>query len=603
MLQNVARRVCALAVIGLLGAVVPAVGDEAPAKIGSTIAPLQFKDIRYVVRSLDDLPNKAVYVLVFVTNDCPVAQKYMPALKRLDEEFRDRGVQFLAINAGAADSVMDMAEQAIRFECEFPFVKDFGAAAAQALGVTRTPQVVVLDAKRVLRYRGRIDDQYRVGGTQPAATRADLREAIEAVVAGREVTVSETPVDGCVITRAKTRSPVEKVTYADHVAPLVRKHCVACHRPGAVAPFALTSYDAVASRAEMIAEVVDEQRMPPWYGSTSHDQFANRRSLTPDERAIVGHWVATGKERGDESKLPALELPPAEEKWRIGKPDVIITETKPHDLAAEGVIPYQYAILPYMFARDTWVRSVQILPDNPSVVHHCNLAYVIPTEGFKAANFITGVVPGGDPFLLDDGVAYRIPQNATLILQIHFVTTGKPENCQISVGIKYAGGVVQKRLQHLRLDNGRFEIPPGAAAHPVRDSRTLDCNAIGVGLFSHMHLRGKDMTFIAHKPDGTHETMLVIPNYSFDWQHPYRWAPNTKRLPKGTEVECLAHYDNSAFNPYNPDPTATVKEGPQTFHEMMNGFFFYTDADEQLNLDVDPATGGIRSAPKATAGE
>ncbi len=103
------------------------------------------------------------------------------------------------------------------------------------------------------------------------------------------------------------------------------------------------------------------------------------------------------------------------------------------------------------------------------------------------------------------------------------------------------------------------------------------------------------MTFIAHTPDGASETLLVIPNYSFEWQHAYRWAPGTKRFPKGTRIECLAHYDNSAFNPYNPDPTATVREGPQTFHEMMNGFFFYTDAEERLGLEIDPATGNVRT--------
>jgi hypothetical protein len=344
----------------------------------------------------------------------------------------------------------------------------------------------------------------------------------------------------------------------------------------------------------MIAEVVAEQRMPPWYGSATHSDFVNHRGLSADERATIVAWTRSGKPRGDESKLPFLELPPEPDKWQIGTPDLIVEEPKTHDLPAEGVINYQYVILPYIFPRDTWLQGVQILPDNPKTVHHCNMAYVIPTEGIKASNFITGVVPGGEPLSVEEGIAQLIPAGSTLVLQIHFVTTGKPEQCRISVGLRYARGVIQKQLRHLRLDNSKFAIPPGAAAHPVSDTRTLDRDAFGVGLFSHMHVRGKDMTFIAHKPDGTNETLLVIPNYSFDWQHAYRWEPGKKLIPKGTRIECLAHYDNSAFNPYNPDPTATVKEGPQTFHEMMNGFFFYTDADEQLNLEIDPETGGTR---------
>ncbi|GMU93086.1 MAG: hypothetical protein AMXMBFR4_21440 [Candidatus Hydrogenedentota bacterium] len=83
----------------------------------------------------------------------------------------------------------------------------------------------------------------------------------------------------------------------------------------------------------------------------------------------------------------------------------------------------------------------------------------------------------------------------------------------------------------------------------------------------------------------------MIPNYSFDWQMPYLYPPGAKRLPAGTRIECVSHFDNSAFNPFNPDPTATVEYGPQTFHEMMDGYIFYLDEAEKLNIAVDPKTG------------
>ncbi len=264
------------------------------------------------------------------------------------------------------------------------------------------------------------------------------------------------------------------------------------------------------------------------------------------------------------------------------RPDLVL-QSDELKLPAEGDIPYRYAILPHVFLADTWIQGAQILPDNPRVLHHGNLGYGNLAEGFDEANFITGAVPGGEPMDLDPGIAYCIPKGSVLALQLHFVATGQAEKCRISVGLRYPRVVVQKRLRSIQLTDHKFAIPPGAPAHKVAASRVLDRDVLGVGLFSHMHLRGKDMTFTAHLPDGKADTLLIIPNYNFSWQLPYRWETGKMRLPKGTRLECVAHYDNSPFNPYNPDPLATVRNGPQTYQEMMYGFFFYTA--HKNNLD------------------
>jgi hypothetical protein len=272
-------------------------------------------------------------------------------------------------------------------------------------------------------------------------------------------------------------------------------------------------------------------------------------------------------------------------------------------LPASGDVAYKYTILPHVFADDTWVQGVQILPSNPRVVHHCNMLWFSPKEGIKKSNFITGFVPGNEPMRMTDGLAFRLPKGSALALQIHYVTTGKEEKCRMAVGLRYAREVVQKQLHHLLLLNTKFAIPPGAALHPVTDAQVLPHDSVGIGLFCHMHLRGRAMTFKAHYPDGRSETLLVIPNYSFDWQTPYVWEKGKVRFPAGTRIECIAHYDNSPFNPYNPDPKATVRDGPQTYHEMMNGFFFYTEAGEKLDLVIDPKTGHVADkGTKAAAG-
>jgi thiol-disulfide isomerase/thioredoxin len=567
-------------------------------KIGDRIANLTFKDTRYLPRSLDDFPDKKAFVLVFTNTSCPLVQRYLPVLKQMEKTYRDKGVQFLAVNVGAEDSIVAMASQMVRHEMEFPFVKDFEGECLEALEVRRTPETVVLDGQRTLRYRGRIDDQYRLGGTRAAATRHDLQEAIDAVLAGREVAVKETPVDGCLITRPETPPTSKSATFAEDVAPILQRHCQECHRPNTAAPFALLTYKQVAVRADAIAEAVTDGRMPPWYASDDYGHFINKRGLTTAERDTLLQWVRSGKPLGDVSKLPKAALAAeGQGKWSIGKPDLELKAPR-HQLPASGDIPYKYVVLPYIFLDDTWVQGVQILPDNPRVLHHCNMAYLTPGDGYKQANFITGTVPGGDPMRLSDGVGFRIPKGASLALQIHYVTTGKEEKCQIAVGFRYAQGIIQKQLQHKLLVDNKFAIPPGAPAHPVSASKVFEHDAIGLGLFVHMHLRGRDMLFRAHKPDGTTETLLLVPNYSFDWQMPYVWESGKMRFPKGTRLECVAHYDNSAFNPYNPDPATTVRDGPQTHHEMMNGFVFYTDAGEQLNLKIDPKTGRVCSQEK-----
>ena len=581
---------CWVACLPLAGAA------EAPRLAIGQVAPaIEFKDIRSLTRTLDDFGPKKAYVLVATSTSCPIAARSLPALDAIERRYRPKDVQFLALNVGPDDSIADAAAQAVELGLEMPFARDFGGKAAQALGLERTPQVAVLGADRRLVYRGRIDDRNRLGGTRDEAAHNDLTDALDDLLAGRTVARAETPVDGYKITFGEPEGPeTGRVTYSEHVAPILQTHCQNCHRPGTEAPFALMNYRDAASQAEAIAEVVHDRVMPPWHADRHVGKVVNARGLDDRERAIIARWVADGRPRGDAAKAPAPKTYP-DPGWRIGTPDRVVGMALDAHLPADGLIDYKYVILPYIFPEDTWAQSLEIRPDNPRVVHHCNMAFMKVGEKPSTRNFITGRVPGGGPMVLDDGVATLIPKGSALVLQIHYVTTGKPERSRISVGLRFPRVPVRKRLYHHQVTTRQFGIPPGAPAHPVEATRTVEFDATGVGLFSHMHVRGKDMTFVARRPDGPAETLLRIPNYAFDWQESYRWTPGTMRFPRGTVLDVLAHFDNSAFNPYNPDPRATVHEGPQTFEEMMYGFFFYTRDDEHLGLRIDPKTGAARA--------
>lgn len=571
----------------LLMLVTPGFAEEPP-KPGDVVANLTFQDTRYLNRTLDDLKAEKAIVIVFADTGCPLVARYAPVLKKLDAEYRDKGVRIVGLFPNAEVSISSISAFAVKHTWPFPCGHDVGGQVAKALGATRTPEVVVLDSKRTLRYRGRIDDQYRPGGTLPKPTRSELRNALEDILNARAIASPIVPADGCQITVAAPRKPLKNLTYAEHVAPILRKHCQECHRPGTSAPFSLLDHQQLTMRGKAVVEVVRSGQMPPWYGSPQHTEFTNCRTLSANEKDTLIDWLNSDRTIGDMSKAPP-PLPPADE-WRIGQPDLIINGPR-HEIPATGDVPYYHVVMPHLFLNDVWIDSVEIKADNPKVLHHCNIAHLKVNERFNINNFITGAVPGGEAMTLPPGVAIKIPAGSIIGAQIHYVSTGEATPCRIKVGLRYTRQPVDQQLRMAYVATTRYSIPPGAPAHRISASRTLPCDAIGVGMFAHMHVRGRDMTFLAHQPDGKSETLLTIPNYSFDWQQAYRWKFGEKKLVKGTRLECVAHYDNSDFNPFNPDPQATVQDGLQTKDEMLNGFIFYVDANEKLGIRVDAKTG------------
>jgi len=568
--------------------------DTAQVRVGDVVQPFNMTDIRFLPRGLDEVSGEKATVLVFTTLECPIARRYLPRVIELEQEFHDAGVALALVNAGAGDSMLAVSTDMVERGIEFPVLKDFDGSAVQALGITRTPEAAVLDGEGRLLYRGRIDDQYRLGGARPASTRADLREAIVDVLAGRPVREPQTPVDGCKLTAPQVAGD-EDLTWSEDVAPILYAHCVECHRPDGPAPFSLLGASAATRRAQMIDEVVAQRRMPPWFASEAHGQLSNRRGLSEEELGTIRAWVAAGAATGDRSRAPE---PPTfgSGEWAAGTPDLVVSQVGAESLPADGYIPYRYVLLQHVFLRDTWVSSVEIRCDNEPALHHANLAFVKLGEQYRADNFITGKVPGGDPMVLEPGLAVLIPAGSILGLQAHFVTTGEPETARLSVGLRFPKEPVRRRLYHRQIRNLRFEIPPHARAHEVRASWTPKQDITGLGMFSHMHLRGRDMTFTSVSSDGARETLLMVPNYSFDWQQSYRFTGAGRDFPAGTRIEVVAHFDNSKFNPYNPDPTAAVRFGLQTYHEMMYGFFFYYRSGEALDIEVDPETGFVNGS-------
>lgn len=531
--------------------------------------------------------NKAV-VLVFLGTECVLNNQFLPVLIELHEEYSSKGVAFVGINANTQDSRESVAEHARRNAIPFPVVKDVGNKVADQLEARRTPEAFIVDSNSIIRYQGRIDDQFGIGYVRTGKpTRRDLAIALDEVLAGKTVSVPRTEVSGCCIGRVAKPKEDGPITYAKQVSRILQKNCQECHRPGQIAPMSLMTFDDALAWSDTIREVVTQGRMPPWYADPRYGKFSNDCRLSKEDKETLLDWIDNGTPRGDDKDLPPPRRYP--EDWTIGKPDLIVSMPTPYDVPAKAPvagIPYQYITVDPGFKEDRWVQRAEIRPGAPSVVHH-SVVFVQTEKVFEpnaSGAVLCGAAPGECPLDLPDGLAKKIPAGAKLVFQMHYTPNGKAQRDQTSVAIVFAKKPPRHRVITVPIYNLKFlylldRIPAGADNYKMESEHTFWHDSHLLNFMPHMHLRGKDFLYEAIYPNGKKETLLSVPRYDFYWQSVYRLAEPLP-MPKGTKLHCIAHFDNSAKNPNNPDPTKNVYWGYQTWEEMMTGWIDYYMDDE-----------------------
>jgi len=554
--------------------------------INAPVADFSLRDHRGAERKLSDWQDRSLIVVAFLGVDCPLVKLYARRLDEIGRDYQGRGVVVLGVNSNQHDQLRDLGRFARQHHLSFPIFKDADNRVADLFGAVRTPEVFLLDQKRRVRYRGRIDDQYGIGVQKAKPSRRDLVLAIEELLAGKEVSVGETTAPGCFIDRLDRTTATGRITYHRDVAPVLHRRCVVCHRSGEVAPFPLTSYQETIGWAETIREVVEEGRMPPWHANPAHGRFLNDPRLEDREKKNIVEWVKNGCPEGDPAEK--TELPAHRDGWNIPTPDVVLSMPEPFTVPAEGVIEYQYVEVDPGFTEDKWVRAAEIRPGNRAVVHHCTVFLKPPGEGEphaqgKLGSFcLAATAPGTPPLVLSDGMAKRIPTGWKLLFVIHYTPVGTVQTDRTSIGLVFADAKdVRKEVATHLLYDEELRIPPRTPAHRVEMTWTAPADILLLSMFPHLHLRGKSFRYQAELPDGRTEVLLDVPRYDFNWQHRYVLA-EPKRLPCGTVIRCTAIYDNSSDNPANPDPNAEVRAGKQTWEEMFNGYFDWCLADEDL---------------------
>jgi thiol-disulfide isomerase/thioredoxin len=566
-------------IAAILGSSSIATAEPAKAvRIGETVpASNQLRDLRGGLRALDGFTKNQAVVLIFLGTECPVSNLYFPTVIELEKRYRPKGIQFLAVYPNEQDDAGKVASHAYDRDVPFLVLKDYGQKLADAVGVTRVPAAAILDNKLTLRYRGRIDDQYGVAARRPKPTRSDLADALDELLAGKPVTTPETESDGCVLARTEKRVAGPNVTFAKDVAPILQSRCETCHREGQSAPFTLSSYDDAVKHAAMIREVTSQRRMPPWQADNRYGKITNDRHLTQAEIDTVAAWVDGGRARGDAKDLP---IPRQWAKgWVHGEPDQVFTMPDEFEVPPDGVLPYKNWFIETKFTEDRWVRVAEARPGAPDVVHHV-VAYIMregqnnPISPDGNLAILVGWAPGDLGLVCPPETALRIPKGARLRLEMHYTPNGKKTKDRSSIGVQFAGKPPKYELLMSEFANMGFEIPANEPHHKAEATFRIRADARLVSLTPHMHWRGKHYRYEAMYPNGKTETLLSVPRWDFNWQHTYRFAEPIK-LPKGSKLHAVAHWDNSTLNPLNPDASKRVRFGLQTWDEMMVGFAAY----------------------------
>jgi mono/diheme cytochrome c family protein len=403
------------------------------------------------------------------------------------------------------------------------------------------------------------------------------------LIAGTAVLAASLP-----ITAGQETTPT--VTFSKHVLPILQKNCQSCHRPGEIGPMPLLTYNDARPWARSIKAQVVSRQMPPWFSEPGYSHFANDRQLSDADIRTLAAWADGGAPEGNPKDAPA---PIAfVDGWSI-QPDMVIEMPLDVPLPATGTINYKSILVKVNFPEDLWVAAADLRPGNTQAVHHMR-AIVRPPGSAWMRDAVPGVAyESGDPQVGRQGEgadllgkfnpglgaqdfnmyesAKFVPKGSDIVFSMHYTATGKPTTDRSRLGLVFAKKPPKFRYFVSDGPTGsNLAIPAGDSNAEIVSEMTAQADTQLVYLQPHMHLRGKDYEVRLIFPSGEMKTIFKA-KWDFNWQLGYDLVQPIA-IPKGTRIVGLAHYDNSANNKFNPDPTKTIYWGQQNWDEMQNCF-------------------------------
>ena len=517
--------------------------------------------------------DKEALVLMAFDASCGSMQSQVDQFEALEAAWRDRDIAFGIINATPHATIDAARNEQASFAIELPFMLDSSQLVTRTLGLTKAGEVAVLDPARL--------SSFYAGGLDSVGA------SIEAKLSGKG-TIAAANQSGCELSfPALDAIAATPPDYATDVAPIVIEQCASCHREGGIGPFALDSHLMFQGWSPMIREVLLTKRMPPMQVDPAVGHFDNDGALSGDQIEKLIGWIDAGAPRGAAAVDPLAEVQfPDRKAWQLGEPDFII-KAPAMEIPATGVLDYIDIDVELPFTEDKWVKSVQFIAGDESVLHHLLTYVTAPDEAFEggeadttsvARRFLEGYAPGKvDAMTFPEDTGVFIPAGHKLSMQFHYTTNGKATVDETVLGL-YMYDEPPTYENFTRSVAANFRIPAYAKDHEVKAAYTFQEDVVVTGLRAHMHFRGKDMKFTAQMPDGRMQDLLSVPNYSYAWQPTYQ-LEEAMELPAGTKVHVTGSFDNSEYNPANPDPSKELTFGLQSWDEMFIGYWTYHAAE------------------------
>jgi mono/diheme cytochrome c family protein len=565
-----------------LAAATPAM-STAPARVDNfMLVDAQHLEAHELYRMSD---AKAI-VLVSTGVGCPIARSMTPALKALRDKYKAQGVEMMLVDSNLQDGRDAIADEAKEFGIDIPILMDSNQLVGEALGVTRTAEVYVVDPKtwKVV-YHGPVNDAADYG-VQKAATHNFADDALAAFLAGKPVPAATQQSKGCLVDFPHRNNKQAALTYVKDVAPILEKKCVACHEQGGIGPMQLTSYQMVKGFAPMIREVIRTDRMPPWNADPHVGKFADDKSLSPDEIKTIVHWVEAGAPRGEgPDPLGATKHVAAE--WPLGKPDLVLN-VPAYTIPASGVVDYQHPFVVNPLTEGKWLKASTVKVESRQGVHHILTGYMknVPEPGKPAFEDQWGVSVGGyavgaESEVQPKNVGTYIPPGGAIGIQAHYTPFGKQvtDHSQIALYFYKDNEKPGLVMHNSVIVNNAIELPPYDGHHQETAYLEFPHDALLYAAFPHAHYRGASSDLWIRYPDGKEKLLLSLPRYDFSWQRDYTFAEPIK-VPAGSKLIAHFIYDNSKRNPHNPDPSKTVVWGDQSWEEMFYTAIRYRWMDE-----------------------